>query len=53
VETAGKNDIETIEPGFRSFTAYYIDREYFEKWRMKRRNFFPPIQQVTFMQFSG
>ena len=31
----------------------YLDREYFEEWRMKRRNFFPPTQQVTLMQFFG
>jgi len=31
----------------------YLDREYFEKWRMKRCKFFPPTQQVTLIQFFG
>ena len=31
----------------------YLDRGYFEKWRERRRKFFPPTQQTTLMQFLG
>jgi len=29
----------------------YLDMEYFEEWRERRRNFFPPTRQSTLEQF--
>ena len=31
----------------------YLDREYFEEWRKRRKYFLPPTRQSTFEQFLG
>jgi hypothetical protein len=31
----------------------YLDREYFEEWRERRKHFFPSIRQSTLAQILG